>query len=187
MPNETLASIGKTIENAARALAPTESGPPPPPPPPESAVVIEAVGEAPAPKRSRLESLVEATKEQLEAVAEKFKEATSETARRIVGDPEKTPLPRDARVLEVALELLGADEETASAPKFLRPLAERLAAVAQESGITSEAAREARRYLAHMVEVAPTLEDVALQAFPEIQGGIGESSAAERVYQGADD
>ena len=187
MPNETLASIGKTIENAARALAPTESGPPPPPPPPESAVVIEAVGEAPAPKLSRLESLVEATKEQLEAVAEKFKEATSETARRIVGDPEKTPLPRDARVLEVALELLGADEETASDPKFLRPLAERLAAVAQESGITSEAAREARRYLAHMVEVAPTLEDVALQAFPEIQGGIGESSAAERVYQGADD
>ncbi|MBI4062649.1 hypothetical protein HY410_01890 [Candidatus Gottesmanbacteria bacterium] len=175
---ETLKQLGKLVEDAV-SVGSAEA------PPPEIPPIAEAV--EPPPKRSGLESLVEATKQQLEVVAEKFKQATSETAKRIVGDPEKTPLPRDARVLEVALELLNADEETVSDPKFLRPLAERLVSVAQESGVTSEAGREARRYLGHMVEVAPTLRDVALKASPEIRGGVDEVSAVDDVFQGEGD
>lgn len=174
---EILKNLRTALEGAAVAVGSAEA----PSPPPEVPPIAETV-EPPLRKRPGLESFVEATKQQLEAVAEKFKQATSETAKRIVGDPEKTA-PRDARVLEIVKELLTADEETASDPAFLRKNAEKLAGVVEESGFNSVSGREARRYLHNIVLEAPTLQYLELGVYPPIEGGSGASPAVEEVFR----
>ncbi len=175
MANETLAGLGKALEGAVVAVGSAEA-------PPEPLAVEPALE---PPRRSGLESLVEATKKQLEAVAEKFKQATSETAKRIVGDPEKTPLPRDERVLKIVEDLLMADEEMAADPAFLRQSAEKLVGVVQESGFNSVAGREARRYLHRVVLEAPQLQDLELSVYPAIAGGS--PSAVEEIFSDSGD
>lgn len=166
MANEELF---KRLSEAARRAA--ESGgapkPPEPPPPPESPPpeIVQLQEEL---KKS--EKVKEVPKERVMAATEKLKQPRSEATKRIIAN--EADLPKDERVFSIVESLLAADEATLADSAYMRTVAQQLVSVANESGLTSPTAVEARRFLRKIVAEHPELADLQLEAVPVIQGGM---------------
>ena len=186
MANEELF---KRLSEAAKKAA--EAGGPKPPeaaPPPETPASPEAASPVMEQAAEEMQKITEAKnvpKERIAAFAEKLKEGIPEAAKRIVGSEKN--LPKNERVFSIVESLLTADESQLADPAYMRGVAEKLVAVAQESGLTSPTAVEARRYLRNIVAEHPSLAELQYQAAPVIQGGAGETGEEGPSENGVDE
>lgn len=156
-----LNEAAKKAAEAGQPAKPVEQAAPvePTPPPAEAPPEVPETGEHTV------------SVDRLAALVGKLKETTSETTKRIVGN--ESDLPKDARVFSIVESLLTADESQLADPEYMRGVAERLARVAKEAEYTSPTAVEARKYLRKIIAEHPTLEGIAYEAVPVIQGGSG--------------
>lgn len=162
-----LNEAAKKAAEAGQPAKPVEQVAPVEPPPPPA--------EAPTETPEVSEHAVSV--DRLAALVGKLKETSSETTKRIVGN--ESDLPKDARVFSIVESLLTADESQLADPEYMRGVAERLAKVAKEAEYTSPTAVEARKYLRKIIAEHPTLESIAYEAVPVIQGGSGAGEDGE--------